>query len=310
MSSKQGRKITVVGGTGTVGSANLSALLAQDIHTITAISRADSSATYPASVAVVRGSYDDEGFLVSALKDQEVLILQLGRFALGAQGTFIRAAAKAGVKYILPTEFGSDPLALELTQKLASHGKEQYRKLIEELGVGSWIAVVNNPWFDWSLGRGLWGIDIPGRKATLWDGGNTKFNTTTLQRVGESVAALLSLPEEQLVQYKNACFYISSFHITQREMLDSVLRATKTIEADWKIEIRDVVDLVAQTNEEVKKGNMMALINQFYSMHAVEGQGGDYSRKIADLKLGLREESLDEVVQRVVASVGDGQISV
>lgn len=88
----------------------------------------------------------------------------------------IRAAVAAGVKYILPTEFGSDLEATQLVKEsLPLWGKAEHRQLINELG-GTWIAVINNPWFDWSLSKGAFSIDAEKRKATLWNGGNTKAN--------------------------------------------------------------------------------------------------------------------------------------
>jgi uncharacterized protein YbjT (DUF2867 family) len=61
--SKQARNIALVGGTGTVGKPILASLLAQGIHRVTVITRADSAAQFPEGVAAVRrGSYDDPAF--------------------------------------------------------------------------------------------------------------------------------------------------------------------------------------------------------------------------------------------------------
>ncbi|KFZ22738.1 hypothetical protein V502_02779 [Pseudogymnoascus sp. VKM F-4520 (FW-2644)] len=68
MADKQSRKIAIVGGSGSVGSPTVKALLSHGIHTITAISRSESTATFPSSVIVKRGSYNDEEFLTKALK--------------------------------------------------------------------------------------------------------------------------------------------------------------------------------------------------------------------------------------------------
>lgn len=107
----------------------------------------------------------------------------------------------------------SCPRSLVVKEQPPLWSKAERRKLVEELGV-SWFAVVNNPWFDWSMGQGLWGIGIKARKATLYSRGDTKANTSTLQRVGEVVAELLSLPKEELAAYKHKAFYVSSFYIT------------------------------------------------------------------------------------------------
>ena len=300
----QGREIAVVGGSGTIGSRTVAALLSKDIHTVTAISRTDSSATFPPKVIVKKGSYDDEDFLVSALKGQDVLILQFGHQAMHLQNPLIQAAAKAGVKYILPVEFGSDPYATKLVESnpmLAQ--KAERRQLVEDLGVGSWIAVVNNPWFDWSLGQGNWGIDIKNRKATIYGEGNTKLNTANLQRTADGTATLLSLPEEELAAFKNKPFYVTSLYVTQREILEAVQRATNTTDADWEIKSRDFDEVAKESDEEVKKGNFMAMIPKFYSSHFREGWGGDFNQKVDSTKLGLEMENIDEVVKRVVASL-------
>ncbi|KAK7420601.1 hypothetical protein QQZ08_010361 [Neonectria magnoliae] len=302
--SPQGRKIAIVGGSGMLGSITLSALLAKNIHTITAITRSDSTGTFPDACIVKKGKYDDEDFLISALQGQDILLMQLGRFAMDVQASLIRAAAKAGVEYVLPTEFGSDPEAPQMVkeQKIL-WGKAERRKLVEDLGVSSWIAVANNPWFDWSLGQGAWAIDIKARKAKLYNSGNTKINTTTIKRVGEATAELLSLPEEELAAYKNKAFHVSSFYITQREMLDSVQRVTGTTDKDWMIENKDIDEQAKESDEEIKKGNMMAMIPKFYSAHFREGYGGDYNHKVNMEKFGFAKEDIDEVVKGVVASL-------
>ncbi len=146
MSAKQGRKIAIVGATGNIGLPTLTSLLEYGIHTVTAISRPDSKATFPAGVQVVKGSYDDEAFLLSALAGQDVLVLQLNYYGEKYQANFIKAAAKAGVRYVLPTEFGSDPYARLVQESPFLSSKKQYRDLAEEVGV-SWIAIVNNPWY-------------------------------------------------------------------------------------------------------------------------------------------------------------------
>ncbi|KAM0428579.1 hypothetical protein ACHAPT_006940 [Fusarium lateritium] len=304
--SFQGRKISIVGGTGTIGSPTMNSLLRKNIHSITAISRSDSSATFPENVTVLKGDYSNEDFLISALKGQDVLILQLGPRAMGVQEPLIRAAAKAGVAYILPTEFGTDIEALDLTREQALMSeKKGMRDLVEQLSVGSWIAVVNNLWFDWSMKMGCWGINIKDRKAEIWNGGNVKANTSTLKRVGDAVAELLSLPEEELSKYKNKPYYISSFLITQREMLESVQRVTGTTDADWEIKERDIDELAKECDERLKKGDRMAAIPKLYSSQFREGHGGNYNHKVVDMeRFGFQQEDLDEVVRGVVDSAG------
>jgi uncharacterized protein YbjT (DUF2867 family) len=304
MSSQQGRKIAMVGATGTIGTPTLSALLKVGIHSITAITRAESDATFPSGVEVKKGDYNDASFLASALKGQDVLIMQLNMMQMELQVTLIEAAAKAGVPWVLPTEFGSDiysPIAADFAM---TGSKKKYRDLIAEKGL-SWVAIVNNPWFDWSLKAGMWSIDIPGKKATLYNVGNTKFNTSTLGQVGNAVAKLLSLPDEKLNAYKNRPLYVRSFLVSQRDIFDSVVRATGTKESDWEVKTQEPEEAIEQSRKAVAAGNMMAFVGEFYTAHMQEGRGGNYEDKAVKdaATLGLEKEDLDKVVNRVVAEL-------
>jgi uncharacterized protein YbjT (DUF2867 family) len=301
MSSKQGRKIAMLGASGTVGTPTVTSLLNIGIHTITVISRADSHASFPEGVHVKKGDYSDESFLVSALQGQDVLILQLGFGGMDSQTLLIAAAAKAGVTWVLPTEFGSDHSA-RLAQNLPMMTmKNQYREQAEKLGL-RWIGVINNPWFDWSLKQDLWGIDIPARKAVIYNGGNVKFNANTLSAVGEGVASLLSLPDDKLHEYDNRFVYLSCFYTTQNEILQSVLRATGTKESDWEITHSTTEERLKEDEAIVASGNPMGFIKGFYAQHLREGYGGDYqSKAVKDAEvLGVKGGDLDATVKGIV----------
>ncbi|KAK1975471.1 hypothetical protein LZ30DRAFT_754103 [Colletotrichum cereale] len=282
MNRQQGRKIAIVGASGNIGGLTLNALREKSIHTITAVTRAASSATFPADVIVKAGDYVDEAFLAEAFRGQDVVVLQLSFDSfMAGQAPLIRAAAAAGVKWVLPTEFGSDTAPSKLLDASPFvAAKKQFRDLAEALGM-SWVAVVNNPWFDWSLAQGLWGIDIKNRSARLFDGGATAF--------------------AELEAYRNRPVYLESFRVTQREILDSVLRATGAEQKDWKVEALDAAAVVADAEEKFRQGDHGAMLVAFYANHMREGWGGDYSAKVGDLsRLGIAEENLDEVVARVV----------
>ncbi|KAJ3497018.1 hypothetical protein NLG97_g2221 [Lecanicillium saksenae] len=303
MFPKQGRKIALVGSSGNVGRPTLSSLLAQDIHTITVIQRPDSTALYPANVTVKRGSFYDEAFLVDAVSGQDVLVLQLPRTATDIRPGLIRAAAKANVKYVLPVEFGTSPDAeiVEHFDNLLE--KRKSRKLVEELGVSSWIAVVTNPWLDLGLLANGWGIRIEERKATLWEGGNTKINTSTLKRSGDATAKLLSLPDSELDKFRNRPFFVSSCYVSQRQIFESVMRATTTDEKDWIVTTPTVEDVVRESQEALKAGDFMkSFLDKYYMTHFRKGFGGDYNNRIDSTNLGFPEEDLDKIVEEILSS--------
>ncbi|KAI0536498.1 hypothetical protein GGR58DRAFT_475224 [Xylaria digitata] len=293
-SAKQTRNVALVGAKGTVGAPILSALLAAS-HKTTVLTRPDSSTNFPSDVTVHVGDYNDEEFALRGLNGQEVLILALGFNAYDAQIPLIKAAAKAGVSYIVPCEFGSDPTHQKLNAEIQlMNMKAPYRKLIEDLGV-SWVGVTNNPWVEFSIRLGLYGIDLKKRTVAFYDEGNVKSNFTTLARVGETLAALFTLPEAELSKYKNEFVYFSSFYASQRDFLAGAMRATGTTEKDWTITnistdkvIQDAKDPAADS-----RARMMLL----FALVFKDGYGGDYNSKVVDYeKLGLAKEDLDTVM--------------
>lgn len=98
-----------------------------------------------------KGDYTSSEFLESALQGQDVLIITLHVLTSpDIQTNFIRAAAKAGVPWILPNEYGQDGDNFELSKAVSIlASKKRYRDLIEELGVSSWIGIASNLWIDY-----------------------------------------------------------------------------------------------------------------------------------------------------------------
>ena len=299
-----------MGATGNVGQAILDSILATGIHKVSVITRSESSSSskLPDSVIIHRGSYTDESFLVAALAGQDILILAVSFMSYSAQDPIIRAAAKAGVPWILPTEYGSDPEAsLNKDLPLNSH-KVPFRELIEELGTSNWIGLSTNPWLDYCLLQGGFvGIDIKQKTAQLYGNGEVKANFTALPRVGSTAAALLSLPDTELSKFKNRFVYTSSVRVSQRDILESALRVTGTTEDQWTVEYKDTAEAIHGLKERMASGDMMAGAQLLFALTFSDGLGGDFNDKVVDYEglLGLeKEESLDDIVKQVVAKLG------
>lgn len=101
------RNVAIVGASGQQGSHIVSELLAKGDHTVTAITREDSSGTFPKAVQVKKINYDSQDSIVAALKGQDALIITMSVRAPQEQVTkLIEAAGTAGVKWIVPNEWG------------------------------------------------------------------------------------------------------------------------------------------------------------------------------------------------------------
>ena len=143
------KNIALIGASGNLGSKTLDSLLKQDKHSITVITRPASDVAYPSSVKVKKGEYNDVAFLEAALKGQDVLVIMLGFAGLSYQDNIIEAAGKAGVKYILPTEYGVDSgndKQIEAIPMIKSKRAAQVK--IKGLGV-KFVGIITSLWIDY-----------------------------------------------------------------------------------------------------------------------------------------------------------------
>ena len=148
------------------------------------------------------------------------------------------------------------------------------------------------------------------RKATIYDDGHNAITTTTITQVCRGVAALLSLPVHSadgtpcLSDYKNKFVYLQSFSIDQREILAAVQAVTKTNPEDWKIGARSTSEYIAEGQKEDKKGEELGIVKVLYGCTFKKGLGDQFhGRPIANDKLGLPIEKLEEEVEKVIRGI-------
>lgn len=281
-------------------------MIAEGNHIVTAITRADNNTILPPDIATKRVDYSVQSSLVEALKGQDVLIITMAVMAPpDTQNKLIEAAAEAGVQWILPNEWGSDTTHPAILRNPITTARIKTHEYIEKLGKSNWIGIVNNQWWEWSLGGGYYGIDITNQKAKFYDDGIAKTVTTTWKRVGFAVTKLLSLPivgELSLQDFKNKNVYISSFYLSQREMLDAVQRNTGTTDDDWEITSESVEQVIEKAYEEFKRGDFRALVKMIYGGNFIPNGGNDYilTKETLNKKLGFLDEDLDEATKRAI----------
>jgi hypothetical protein len=163
-------------------------------------------------VLVKKGSFANESFLVKALEGQYALLVIVPIPNMDLGNLFIHAAARAGVPYILPTKFGVDAPKVENEHSMMAP-KMARRRLIEELGVSSWIAVIVNFWLDANIQSGLWGVQVGDRKAEIFKGADAKISTTTVVRCGEGIPCYSAYrrPNWPSIRIHLTIFHLSSF---------------------------------------------------------------------------------------------------
>lgn len=281
---------------------------------MTAITREDSQTKLPDGVQVQRVDYDKHDTIVSALRGQDALVVTLSGHSdiEGIEKKLIAAAEEAGVGWILPSEWGYDTSNPGLIEDIIiTKTMVNVREHLKSKSSLPFISVSTGFWYEWSLAIPFaYGIDINKRTATLFDDGNAKITTSTWPQVGRAVAALLALPIKStngssacLEDFKNQLIFISSFLLSQRDMLASLYRVTDTKESDWTITSEDAHERYHTGIEQMKQGQRVGFGKMMYTRvfwNEKDGVPGNVEHKVINDKLGLPKEDLDEATRRTV----------
>jgi hypothetical protein len=182
------------------------------------------------------------------------------------------------------------------------------RKLLEELGKSSYIALVTGFWYEYSLSfPNNYGFDFANRTVKFYGDGETKISTSTWPQVGRAVASLLSLPikpegsnkEACLENLKNKVVYINSFTISQKDMFASALRLTGTKEEDWKITNEPAQEVFSTGLKQLKEGKREGFAKVLYSrIFFPDGCGNfEHSKGTLNSMLSLPKEDIDEATK-------------
>ncbi len=258
----------------------------------------------------------DEPSLVTALKGNDVFVITLGvRSPPGTHAKLVNAASKAGVPWIMPNLYGWDILNTKLLSE-TPYGQSVMATVAEaENSSASWVAMVCGYWYEWSLATGeqWFGFDFKNKKVTFYDDGKTRIDVSTWLQCGRALAALLSLPVRKegnqiaLDDFKNKPMYISSFKVSQRDMLDSIHRVTGDTDTDWKILYKNTDQRFKDGQEEMKNGDFKGFAKSMYARSFMNGDGEFESKRGLDNeKLGLPKEDLDEATERTLNMVKNG----
>ncbi|KAK3390045.1 hypothetical protein B0H63DRAFT_409912 [Podospora didyma] len=308
-------RVAIVGATGNVGKHFAESLLKTGKHTVTAITRSGSKnpSDLPKGLKVAEVDYNDESSLVAALKGQQFLVITMSVMAPpDTHEKLVVAAAKAGVPYVMPNAYGGD-ITNEKLNSEGMHGTSVKAHIgsIEKQGVSAWVAMCCSFWYEWSVSAGssAYGFDIKEKTVTFYDEGTEKINTSTWEQCGRALAALLSLkelPEDEsdksptLSQWKNKPFYVSSFLVSQRDILDSLHRVLGTTDADWKISYENSGERYKGGIEAMQKGDRSGFVKAMYVRAFFPTGDGNFEAKhgTANGVLGLPKEDLDEATKR------------
>lgn len=237
----------------------------------------------------------------------------------GSQNKIIAAAGKAGVPYIMPNAWGCDVGNKKLVEEAGLGNIFEGVKAVEDTGVSSWIAMCSSFWYEYSLALGprWYGFDIPNKKATFFGDGQVRINSSTWDQCGRAIAQFLSLkelPDDEndtsptVSQWKNKSLYISSFLVSQRDMLDSLNRVQGTTDADWTIEHEPCEERYARGKKMMEAGDRSGFSICLYTRVFYPNGGGNFQEKytLANDILQLPKEDLDTCTRKAITMAGNG----
>ncbi|KAL4791576.1 hypothetical protein BDV19DRAFT_401130 [Aspergillus venezuelensis] len=305
-------RVAIVGAGGSIGKPIAQELLKTGRHTVTALTRSSSANPLPEGIKSIEVDYGDESSLINALRGQHFLIITLAvTTPPDTEGKLIRAAAAAGVPYIMPNAYGWDVTNESIARDIPIPGHGGFKEVCESVskdGQGlSWIALVCGFWYEFSLVNGVewFGFDFANKKVTFYNDGNTKINVSTWEQCGRAVAGLLSLKElpddeddqaPSVSAWRNKPVYMDSFAVSQRDMFESWKRVTGDKDSEWTVEYEGSKERWARGCELLKNGDRRGLAMAMYARVFFENGDGNYGERngLQSEVLGLPREDLDE----------------
>ena len=291
------KTVALAGANGAIGNAVLKQLLNANF-TVTALTRPESSSTFPPGVKVAKVDYNDIQSLTSALKGQDAVVSTLGWAAILSQKLLIDAAISNGVKRIIPSEYGRDPENVASSSLPVFGYKvevEQYLKQKIQGTSTTYSLVENNEFFDWDLDF-KFSVDIAAKKMEIFDGGDVSFTATPLDFVAKGVVAVLQHPDETA----NRVVRLHGASMTQNKLLNIIQGFTG--KEGWQISHATTADREVEAYALLQQdpSNLWAWAVPFLQIALwAPKYGGDFSRRNDNELLGLKEVSDSEIEEMV-----------
>ncbi|CAF1272454.1 unnamed protein product [Adineta ricciae] len=297
MSTNIFKNVLLIGGTGDTGKHILSALLADPVFNVTVLSRHNSTAKFPSNAQVIKVDYSDKNALTKALTGQDVVISAVGGEGIDTNFgiTLVEASIDAGVKWLIPSEFGGDyddPF-IDNIPVLAS--KPAIGKLLKENQ--SRIAhtfISPGIFLDWSFDNGFTGFDIANHTVTIYDEGKRRQSGTTLPNIAKAVVAILHHPEIAL----NKRIFIANTTFSQQETLDYFEKETGI---KWTVKHASSIETIKNAAEQLAQGKVMdAFVNYIRSAIYGDNKMFLFEGRTNNKELGIPEIPLERIIKEAV----------
>jgi len=140
---------------GQVGTYIANAIIQAGKHNITGITRTHSKSQLPAGVVNREVNYEDLSTIASELECQDILIITMAVTATpGTHNKLVKAAADAGVSWVMPNEFSIGENTQGNEDTFLGDAKQAERDFIDTIDGISWVGLASGFWYEFSLSGG------------------------------------------------------------------------------------------------------------------------------------------------------------
>jgi hypothetical protein len=297
MSINTYKNVLLVGAAGTVGKNILPDLLADSNFNVSILSRIDSTATFSSDVNVIKVDYSNQTALIKALIKQDVVISAVGGEAMvnNFDKNLIEAAIEAGVKWIIPSQFGSD-----LTNSFAASLPIKANKVVnvkllkQKQSRIAHTFISTGPFLDSGFDNGFLGFDIGNRTVTIYDEGKYPCSGMRITNIGKIIVAVLHHPEISL----NKRLYFADTTFTQLQALTLFEKYTNI---KWTLNHVTTEESLKQGAKHLAEGNIFQGYAA-YLMAVVYNEKGacNFEGKTSNKALGVEIVSLEQIIKEAV----------
>ncbi|KAH8890511.1 isoflavone reductase [Thozetella sp. PMI_491] len=295
------KNVAVIGASGSVGKEVVKALLAAGFN-VTAVTRESSTSTFPSGVAVRKADEASVPSLTAAFAGQDAVVSTVGTVAaLSSQNPIADAAVAAGVKRLIPSEFGHNTRTNpDPTLSAMISGKKVAMDYVMEKAKENpsltYTGITTSLFFDWGLDYGSLGINPKDKTARIMDSGDEPFSATSLPYVGKAVVAVLQHEAETANKYLE----VVELTTTQNQLLKAFEEETGT-----KFDVTRVstADIEKDGREKLAKGDHSAFLNFLTIFNFRDGQNHALKEEqMSNKLLGLPHTDLRAAVRDYLQS--------
>jgi len=287
---------------GKIGRPIVARLLETGLYTVTALTRdASKHSNLPSEVKIKEVDYSSVASLKSALHGQDAVVSAMAFEAIEVQANLVDAAVEAGVKRMIPSEYGNDTLNPKLATVPIYQPKIAIRERCERAVAAnpgfSWTTIQNASFLgpDWTLD---FIVDVKEKKADIKDGGDVLFCATTYDDIAQAVIGILAHLDESA----NRPVRISSIDTTQNEIvsLAKELGATE----GWNLTYSKTEDQEAEARKRWAEGDRSDEVIAMFINRAFIGEGWGGHFPVKDNQLlgikGLTKDELKDIIKQAI----------